>query len=401
MWLRISVLFATISLLTLTACQQQQTALPTLVNLDALATDSAAATQTSQPPTRTSLPPTWTPSPPPSETPADTIDLFTPTPLGFRPFGTLYYIFNDDSIVELAADGSFEDLLPIPHIGQLITDLRLSPNGEWLAYVAPGSGSARELYVTDRTGTNTVQVSRLGFARVFSPAWKPDSSALVFLASQAPETPLEVYIVGVDGSGQRQLTQGQSANLREPVWNAAGDRVFFSDDAIYAVDLMTGARSPALTIPSGFGADYELTHSPVTNRLYYLKRRRNMDTGEDGSVLSFIDTTSVEERANENIGPLVFYDALRFSPSGDYLLLVQDGDVLAQTQVFNTSVPVVRGAQVDPRPVFSPDSELVAYVNVDDTGIEQIYIVSRQGGTPTQITTHTEGTMTDLHWAEG
>lgn len=385
----------------LVGCQGQQEPLPTLANLDAVAATAATTSVplTSEAPNRLDLPPTWTPSPPPTLTPTQPTTTPTPTPVNFRERGTLYYIFNGDSIVELAADGSFEDLLPIPHLGQPINDLALSPDNNLLAYVAPGSGSAREIYLTDRTGTQTNQLSQLGFAHVFGLVWRPDSMTLAFFAAQAPELPLEIYLIGADGSGQRRPIQRPSAQLSELAWGPDGQRLFFSDDVIYMVEPATGLLSPPLTAPTGFGPAHQLAHSPTDPRLYYLKSWRDFDSGSAGGLLNSIDTTRLDTAPQElRIGD-AFYTQLAFSQDGGYMLLVGDNAIIVQEQTFKSSTRVAENLQMPPQAVFSPNAADIAYINLDTQGVPQVFVVSREGGQPTQITFHSEGTIEDLVWA--
>lgn len=389
-------------LLALTACQPEAIEpTPTLFDPNTAATESAATAAAVASPTPRALPPTWTPSPQPTITPTDIDQAPTITPAGFSAAGTIYYIFNGDAIVRLVADGSFEELIPIPHIGMGLSDLNMSPDSLSLAYVAPGSGSAREIYITDRAGNNTRQISRLGFARVESLAWRPDSGSLAFLASQAPDTPLDIYIVSADGTGQRPLTQLTSRNLRDLAWNRTGDRLFFSNDAIYALDLATGAISQPLTSLTGFGADFGLVHSPTADQLYYFKPFRDFNTTETFNILSHISTTSVTEIQREVPGMKLPANYLSFSPDGKFLLVATSDAIWVQNQDFNTAVQVLSGGSISPVPVFSPTGEQVAYINHDAAGIPQLFIVSRQGGQSRQITFHQEGSISDLVWVEG
>jgi dipeptidyl aminopeptidase/acylaminoacyl peptidase len=374
---------------------------PTLIDLNAIATESAATAFAIASPTRRPLPPTWTPSPEPTLAPTEIGELPTVTPEGFSAAGTIYYIFNGDAIVRLLGDGSFEELIPIPHIGMGISDLTLSPDGQFLAYVGPGNGSAREIYITDRQGVNTRQVSQLGFARIIQPAWRPDSSALAFLASQAPDMPLDIYIVSVDGSGQRPLTQGRSQETRDLAWNQSGDSLFFSDGTVYGLDLATGTVSIPLSVPTGFGPETALTHSPNNAELYYFKPFRNFDTGLNENTLTHINTQSTAEAPEEIPGVKLLANRLRFSADGEYLLISGDNGIWVQNQGFNTAIEVLNDGKVPPLPALSPNNEQIAYVNTDDAGIQQVYTVSRQGGQPLQITFHQEGTITDLAWVEG
>lgn len=379
----------------LVGCQTQP-ALPTQVDLT---TATSQAT-----PTRRTLPPTWTPSPPPTVIETATPRQAAATPTAANTAGTLYYIFNGDAIVKLLGDGSFEELIPIPHIGMGVTDLALSPDDTLLAYVAsvPDRDSTREIYVTDREGNNTRSMTSLDYARVLEPTWRPDGGALVFLASLTPDSPLEIYIVSADGSGQRPLTQRGSYNLRDLTWSPAGDQLFFSDLSVYALDMATGTVSIPLTTYTGFGPDNSLAHHPTDAILYYIKpfRRFGSDAAED--YIAHISTVSLTEapqevRSEHTLIPI----SLRFSRDGRYLLIASSTAVWVQDQAFGTAVQVHRDGKTLPLPALSPNAERVAFVDLDVNGVPQVFTVARQGGQPTQITHHQEGTISDLVWAQG
>jgi WD40 repeat protein len=388
-------------LLALTGCQPaaELAPTPTLFDLNAAATENAATAAALASPTPRGLPPTWTPSPEPTIIPTDVAQAPTITPAGFNAVGTLYYIFNGDAIVKLIADGSFEELIPIPHIGMGLSDLTMSPDGLSIAYVAPGSGSAREIYITDREGNTTRQVSKLGFARVEALAWRPDSSSIAFLASQAPDSPLDIYIISADGTGQRPLTQRASRDLHDLAWNRAGDKLFFNDGPIYALDLATGAVSQPLTSPTGFGSDFGLVHSPTTDELYYFKPFRDFDTSETFNILSYIPTASITETPTELSGMKLPADYLSFSQDGKFLLVATNDAIWVQNQDFNTAVQILSAGSLAPIPVFSANGEQLAHINNDAAGVPQIFTLSRQGEGVRQITFHQEGTISDMVWA--
>lgn len=390
-------------MIALVGCQtaSEEMVLPTVADLNMLATDDAATAAALASPTRQPLPPTFTPSPLPSATATNPADVPTATPEGFRAAGTIYSIFNDNAIVELAADGTFEDLLPIPHIGQAISGLALSPDDTRLAYVAPGAGSARELYVTDRKGTSTRQVSQLGFGIMQRPVWSFDGTTLAIIAAQGPEAPRGIYLVNADGSGQRPLVQLPSLELRDLAWSADGSWIFFSNQTLFAVNVQTGALTESLTEFTGYGPDFSPVYSPSEPELYYLKTHVNRDTGQQGGLISFLLTSALPEVSDERDGAKLYVDSLAYSRSGDYLLIAGSEGIWVQDQTSLTAPKILQGLPVPPRPTLSPDAEQVAFVGLDGLGVEQIFTIDRRGGSPTQLTFHQEGTIRDLQWAAG
>jgi len=398
----------------LAACQQQPTeqVLPTRMDLNAIASSTAAVatseavtTAAVTPPT---LPPTWTPLPPASPLPTQTpLAILTSTPPGFSAAGTIFFIFNGDSIAALKGDGSSEGLIAV---GGAPADLTLSPDGSLLAYAADAAGSAREVYVTNHDGTYVQKVSCLGFSRVQQPTWSWDSTMLAFFAAQTPDGPMDVYVASVAGSGncptdnqQRQITRLASQDLRDLTWSPNGQWVFFSNGPVLATNVLTGETLPPLTMPTGFGPDFALAHHPTSSELFYLKTDGDVETGRRGGTLSQMDTSEVQPQMTEIRGAELFARSLRWGSDGQYLLISTDTDVLLLAEEAGTSVEVVTGSRFLPQPALSPDSEFVAYVDAgaENPGVPQIWLADRRGESHIQITHHQEGAIDDLAWGPG
>ncbi len=395
----------------LAACAPQTTVLPTVIDLDGTTTaeaENAAATgtavksfaATNQPPT---LPPTWTPSPEPSAIPAEAITGAMPTSAASA--GSIYYIFNGDSVARLAADGSSDDLILV---GSAPDDLTLSPDGQFLAYSAQGNGSAREVFISNLDGTYTQRISCLGFARILSPTWSRDGQRIAFGASQMPDGAVGVYIADVAGSGscpdgnnQRRLAQIENTVLDTITWSNDGALLFFSSLGIYGLRVAEGELFPPLTSPSGYGPDFSLAHNPLAPQLFYLKTDRNDATGVTGGVMYQFSTALLTGTSVTEIrGAPIFVRNLRWSASGRYLLIATERDILLLDQRTNTSPQIVTGTNFYPDPVVSPDDQFVAYINggAADLAVPQIYTIRRTGEAPTQLTFHQEGTIKDLNW---
>ncbi len=392
----------------LAACQSQpgQQVLPTQIDLNAIATSTAAVVATQLARTPPTLPPTWTPSPPASAAPTETpLAPTVTTASGVSTGGTIFFIFNNDSIAALSADGASEQLI---QVGGAPTDLTLSPDGTLLAYVADASGSAREVFISNLDGSYVQQVSCVGFSRVIQPTWSHDSQRLAFLAGQTLDGPMDVFVAGIVGSGQcpagnsqRQLTQIGSQNLRDLTWSPNGEWVFFSNGPILAVNVETAETLPSLTAPTGFGADFSLAHHPRTNELYYLKSDADVLDGRTGGTLALINTSEITPNMDEIRTVELFARFIEWNADGIYLLISTDNSVLLLGKESGTSVELVSGNQFQPQPALSPDAQYVAYVNADaaNPAVPQVYVVDRLGETAVQLTHHTEGTIDDLVWA--
>lgn len=410
----------------LAACGPSAEVLPTAIDLNAISTNDAATQQAQSavaanatatrvalstlnaPPT---LPPTWTPAPLPTEPSAQSSPV---PPTVAAATGTLYYIFNGDSIAMLNADGSHEELILA---GNAPADLVLSPDDQWLAFTQRVSDTVREVFVMSLKTENIpadqqykpLQVSCLGFANAVRPAWSADNRILAFAASQAADGALGIYTADSSGqcpvgNHQRGLVQTQFKTITGLTWNPNNRQIYFTSGAVYAVDAATGTLYPPLTQATGYGPDSYPVYRPDTSTLYYLKTEHDEQSTLIGGVLSQVDTTAFDALPLQELrGTMLFAQDFHFSRDGRLLVASGLQNASVQNMDVGSAAIVVQNSKFPPQAVFSPDAEMVAYV---DAGagpnlIQQVWIVNRRGTGRQQLTTHKEGTITNLNWAAG
>jgi Tol biopolymer transport system component len=334
-------------------------------------------------------------------------DIPSPTPdTRITGTGHIFYIFNGDSIVRLSADDATEELILV---GGAPADLTLSPDGTLLAYTAAGSGSAREVFVSNLDATYTQQVSCLGFAHVVAPTWSPDGKSFIFAAAPLPNEPLRIYMADFAGSGdcptgnnQRQIAQLEQTSLSNFTWNPEGTLAFFSSNNIYGIDTVLGEMFPPLTQFTGYGPDFSPAHSPRTPQLMYLKTERDEATGTNGGTIFQINSAQLDRLPLQELrGAPLKARGLHWSNDGFFLAIAGERDVWVQDQRSNNSLQVVTAANFYPQPVFSPDAAQLAYVDGASGAITipQIFVINRSGDNPAQVTFHQEGTISDLNWS--
>jgi Tol biopolymer transport system component len=390
----------------LSACQNdaEPQVLPTLVDLNALATENAATAQAGQAaivPTaaqRDTLPPTWTPSPIPEPTAQEAFPSPTPEAALSSVPGRIYYLINNDAIVMLDPNSGYEELLSIPQLGQDLSSLMLSPDGQWLAYIAPGSGSAQEIFITHTRNGETHQLSELGFSQIALPTWSHDSQSVAFIAAQGDGSPLGIYRAVMGTRGQTLLTQQPGAAITSLAWNETNERIYFNNEIIQAVDVATGIVSIELTAPTGFGPDHSLSHSPRDNYLYYLKTARNFNTNITSGTLSGLIFTSYGETPAELKTNLAELTTLRHSLDGEWLLMGGANNILIQNNLMMSVETLLTGGRMAPQPALSPDAAWVAFTDLDAQGIPQIFMLPNGEGGIRQLTFHQEGQISDLQW---
>lgn len=362
------------------------------------------------PPTRTpvqsrlpTLPPTFTPTP--SETPLPTR---TPTNTPFIRIGAILFIYNDDSIVRINDDGTGQELIITFGVGVPISDLRLSPKGDLIAFIAPGNGSAREVWIANTTGTYLQQVSCLGFANLQHLTWSFDGQVLAFAGAQSPNDPLDIYTVGWQGAnncpiGNRQqlIVDRNSTNFGGLAFSHDGSYLFFSDGQIYAVNLSDLSLSGVLSPSIGFGADFNLAHSPTAHTLAYLQDIGRKIGGVRVGKLTLLNVETIDGiniRAQETLPIQKFV----WKRDGSAVLQSLENRVVLVPIDGGMSKTATNDAARFPNAVFSPDETRVAYLGVDNTNrtLSQIFTSPIEGGTARQITSITEGEIGDFVWVE-
>jgi len=412
-----------IIMVTLVGCQADTEALPTLVDLnatnEALAIDQTAVavnqTETALAPTATSLrptlPPTFTDTPDvaPTDTPIPSPDPnISPTPEGYNKAGTIYYTYNGDSIARVLPDGSLNEIIITFGVDKPITDLTASPDGRLLAFVAPSSGSAREVWVSNRDGSYLQQVSCLGFGEVRKPTFAPDSNRIAFFAAPLATTEMTLYVADFAGSndcptGNRQQALFPMSTILTGgiAWNASADMVYYNAGGTYVYDFATAA-SYIISGGAGFGSDLGLTYNMATNQVAYLRFKRNLTTGEEGGEILIVDDAD-DFRAEYNLRPIVVYaQSLRWSRDNESLLFTTRDKIITFEPRTGSQFTLQQGLS-NPLAVFAPNLNNYVYTKIDpETNVAQLHIANRlDQRDKRQLTFNPEGTIQTVLWLEG
>jgi Tol biopolymer transport system component len=126
----------------------------------------------------------------------------------------------------------------------------LSPDGRSLAFVSSRSGQA-DIWILD-LATRSLRNLTDHPAGDFRPAWSPDGQLLAFSSDRDSTHPratglfstlhsIEIYVIGVDGSGLRRLTR-DNAVVGSPTWSADGQRLMFHQATVAEEDSILSPR---------------------------------------------------------------------------------------------------------------------------------------------------------------
>jgi Tol biopolymer transport system component/DNA-binding winged helix-turn-helix (wHTH) protein len=99
---------------------------------------------------------------------------------------------------------------------------QVSPDGKKLAFMSDRSGTM-EIWVSDRDGSNPVQLTAVGGAG--TPRWSPDSEWVAFDASDRSGT--KIYKIKLGSGAPQAMTPDESEN-RCPSWSRDGKWIYFA-----------------------------------------------------------------------------------------------------------------------------------------------------------------------------
>jgi TolB protein len=198
-----------------------------------------------------------------------------------------------------------------------------SPTGQELAYLSYFSGTPA-IYLADlKTGRKTPVVTD-GTLNI-SPSFSPDGRRIAFARSVGGGN-TEIFVVGRDGSGLRQLTHSPGIDTN-PAWSPTGREIAFTSSRsgspqIYLMDA-EGANLRRISMEGSYndGAAW----SPDGTRIVYASRRNG-----GGFAIATSDVVTLESRLLASHAGS--HESPSFSPDGRKIaFLTRRG---AQSQIF-------------------------------------------------------------------
>ncbi len=398
------VLIGVLLAMALVACQPaEQEALPTLVSMEAIQTENAP-TPTATRSLAAVLPPTFTPTP--TETPSATPIPPTETPVTVFNFGTIFYVYNGDSIIALSGDGTRSELIMTFGVGQAITDLRALPDGEFLTFVANGNGSAREAFIMNRDGTYLQQISCLGFSDIRAPKWTPDKQSITWYGAPTAQTGGNIYIASVTGSNtcpngnnQRILLPFNSTSFVDYALNNDQDTLFYSVGGdVMEYDLQNGLATTALNVRTLEQPNTFLSN-PVDGTLAFFWNTGATRGGTPNPVVLFLSNLvrgEVRDYVNSGLPPGI----LRAGWSEDGLLLAgsTENTVFLRDGSNGSMRPVIENLTAPALVFFSPDGTQLGYTTQDRRNVTQIQVLTLQGNQTRTLTQNPEGSISYPVW---
>jgi len=237
-----------------------------------------------------------------------------------------------------------------PHVlihlepGNYGTEPRVSPDGRMVAISLRTAGPYGELAVGD-VSTGKVRMLTKDGALALSPAWSPDSRFIYFSSSRGGT--LNIWKIGVNGSGLRQVTAGEGDDAELDV-SSDGKRLAFAtlrasvDLAELDLRAKPGEGKVKVLTTDPARNEWGPAFSPDGSRIAYFSNLKGVENESIGVAdANGANATQLVRDSRTNIFP-------RWSPDGTHLIYISAGprveDVAARLDAEIRSVSVSGGA---------------------------------------------------------
>jgi Tol biopolymer transport system component len=253
----------------------------------------------------------------------------------------IYENYADGEIWTCGVSGENPRLLVRMGPDEVATELRTSPDGKMIAIAvrSAGGGPTGKLGIADLS-TGKVRLLTQDSATTLSPAWSLDSRFIYFASSRGGT--LNVWKIGADGNGLRQVTAGAGDDTELDV-SSDGKRLVFA-----TMRLNIGLSQFDTQVKAGESGIKVLTSDPARNEF-------GPAYSPDGTHLAFF--TNLKGVEHESIG-------MADASGANATQLVRDN----RTNLF---------------PRWSPDGNRIVYFSFDDQGRDDDYRgVAISGGAP-------------------
>ncbi|HID84961.1 MAG TPA: S9 family peptidase [Anaerolineales bacterium] len=113
---------------------------------------------------------------------------------------------------------------------QLIKDLRISPDGQWVVYMMERVDAKQEkkytnLWLASTDGRRAPQPFTTGDHNDTMPRWSPNGKIIAFISNRHDEKQPQIYLIPLDGGEARQLTRDLKGQFGALEWSPDGKQL--------------------------------------------------------------------------------------------------------------------------------------------------------------------------------
>ncbi|MCX5762584.1 MAG: S9 family peptidase [Gemmatimonadetes bacterium] len=284
-----------------------------------------------------------------------------------------------------------------------VTDPRISPEGEWIAYTVTTVDSTKDksdsdVWMVKWDGSRTLRLTSSPESEA-SPRWSPDGRYLSFVSGRYESKGGQVWLLDRAGGEAVRLTEFKGG-VADHEWSPDGTRL-----AILSHD-----PDPEDAKPDSLKSK---NPKPLVIDRYHFKE------DGDGYLDRRRDHIYIIDVASKKVVQVTTGDfdesSPRWSPDGKRLAFVSsrgaDADRENNSDVFvidaaagATARQLTTWTGPDRSPVWSPDGTQIAYLQGSEPQIsaynqEQLAVIASTGGTPRLLTTALDRDVSDPTWA--
>lgn len=176
-----------------------------------------------------------------------------------------------------------------------------SPDGRRIVFVSEREGSAKRLFVMNADGSGERRLFDSGLRAETVPAFSPDGRAIAFVGqtlSPARKIEYNVYVVGADGAGMRQLTHGLQLDPGDTLaFSPDGRRVIYTHGRDLMAVAADGAGRPLNLTNSADREEYGAAYSPAGDKIACAESLLGRGAPDGIYVMSLADRSVVYTNA--------------------------------------------------------------------------------------------------------